>query len=130
MVHVVVAADLRHFTRRLVGTGSQTVFKLPSQNSTTAWRRRHRKRRSQCLPKILSGAKAFEISRIRSCSDASWRSSGCTSVSPASGACPVATVMLSGGDAGDQTAESPVVRAYRAITQRQVPQIAKQEAAS
>jgi len=38
--------------------------------------------------------------------------------------------MMSCGDAGDQTAESPVVRAYRPITQRQVPQIAKQEAAS
>jgi len=37
---------------------------------------------------------------------------------------------MSGGGAGDQTAESPVVRAYRAITQRQVPQVEKQAAAS
>jgi hypothetical protein len=52
----------------------------------------------------------FPISRIFGCSDASWWSSGCTAVSPAGGTCPVATVVISGGGAGDQSAGSPEVK--------------------
>ena len=44
------------------------------------------------------------------CSDASWCSSGCRVVSPVSGTCPVATVVISGGGAGDQSAGSPDVK--------------------
>ena len=44
------------------------------------------------------------------CSDASWCSSGCKAVSPVSGTCPVATVVISGGGAGDQSAGSLEVK--------------------
>jgi len=41
------------------------------------------------------------------CSDASWRSSG---ERPARENCPVVSVVISGGGAGDQTVESPEVK--------------------
>jgi len=41
------------------------------------------------------------------CSDASWRSSG---ERPAREDCPVVSVVISGGGAGDQTVESPEVK--------------------
>ena len=44
------------------------------------------------------------------CSDASWCSSGCEAVSPVSGTYPVATVVIPGGGAGDQSAGSPDVK--------------------
>jgi hypothetical protein len=41
------------------------------------------------------------------CSDASWRSSG---ERPGRENCPVVSVVISGGGAGDQTVESPEVQ--------------------
>src|SRR5215471_12169479 len=41
------------------------------------------------------------------CSEASWHASG---ESPAGGNCPVATVVIPGGGAGDQSVESPGVK--------------------
>jgi hypothetical protein len=58
----------------------------------------------------LSTASGRLMFQIIGCSDASWWSSGCKAVSPASGTCPVATVVISGGGAGDQSAGSPDVK--------------------
>jgi hypothetical protein len=44
------------------------------------------------------------------CSDASCHSSGCKDVSPAGGTFPVATVVISGDGAGDQSVGSPEVK--------------------
>ena len=52
--------------------------------------------RENCLSGSMSG-----------CSDASWRSSG---ERPARENCPVVSVVISGGGAGDQTVESPEVQ--------------------
>ena len=69
-----------------------------------------RKTQARAINPALAELVQAPCSLFLGCSDASWCSSGCKSVSPASGTCPVATVVISGGDAGDLSAESPDVK--------------------